>query len=211
MKVIAFNGSPKAGGNTVLSLNMVAESLRKEGIEVEIVHVGNQSVRGCMACGSCYKNQDEQCAIKNDLVNECVQKIKEADGILIGSPVYFSGVNGTMKSFLDRLFYVCSANGGMLRHKVGASVVSVRRSGGVSTFDELNHYLLFAEMVMPTSNYWNVIHGAAPGEAAEDKEGVNILTVLGENMAWLMKLIEAGKGVVAEPTKKDKVMMNFIR
>lgn len=211
MKVIMFNGSPKENGNTATSLNVVAEQLRKSSIEVEILHVGNKVVRGCIACGSCAKTRNEQCIIKDDIVNEYLQRAKEADGIVLGSPVYFSGVAGTMKSFLDRMFYVSTANGWMLRHKVGASVVAVRRSGGLTTFNELNHYLIFSEMVMATSNYWNVVHGASPGQAIQDEEGMQIMTVLGENIAWLIKLIEAGKGSVEEPKSHQKVFTNFIR
>ncbi len=210
MKVVAFNGSPNPKGNTYESLELVAESLRKKGIEVEIVSVGNKNIRGCMACRKCFQNQNEQCVIKDDL-NELIQKAKEADGILLGSPVHFSGISGTMKSFLDRLFYVSHANGNLLRHKVGASVVAVRRSGGIATFDELNHYFQFAEMIMPTSNYWNIIHGAAQGEVKQDQEGMQVMTILGENMAWLMNLIEKGRGDVEEPVKQDKMYMNFIR
>lgn len=116
-----------------------------------------------------------------------------------------------MKSFLDRAFYVAGANGGMMRHKVGAALVAVRRSGGVTTFDQLSHYINYSEMLIPTSNYWNVIHGAAPGEALQDKEGVQIMRVLGKNMAWLLKLVENGRGKVSEPERENKVFMNFIR
>lgn len=211
MKVIAFNGSPKANGNTFASINMVAQQLEKNEIEVEILHIGNKVIRGCIGCNACVKSQNEQCIIKDDIVNDYLQKAKEADGIIIGSPVYFSGVAGTMKSFLDRLFYVQTVNGGLFRHKVGASVVAVRRSGGLTTFNELNHYLLYSEMVIPGSNYWNIVHGHTPGEVTKDTEGMQIMNILGENMAWLLKLIKASKGKVEEPQKQNKVMMNFIR
>ena len=137
--------------------------------------------------------------------------MKEADGIILGSPVHFSAMGGTMKSFLDRAFYVTGVNGGMLRHKVGASVVAVRRSGGVPTFNQLNNYINYSEMIMPTSNYWNVIHGTKPGDALQDKEGVQIMGVLGKNMVWLMKLVENGKEKVEIPAKERKTMMSFIR
>lgn len=211
MKVVAFNGSPKANGNTFTSINMVAQQLERAEIEVEILHIGNKIIRGCIACNSCAKSQNEQCIIKDDVVNEYIQKVKEADGIIIGSPVHFSGVAGTMKSFLDRLFYVASVNGGLFRHKVGASVVAVRRSGGLTTFNELNHYLLYSEMLIAGSNYWNVIHGRTPGEVSQDTEGVQIMNILGENMTWLMKLVKAGEGKVEEPQKHKKEIMNFIR
>jgi multimeric flavodoxin WrbA len=211
MKVIAFNGSPNKEGNTYNAIKIAASELEKEGIEVEIVHVGNKIVRGCIACGQCVKNQNERCAIQSDQVNEWVQKMKEADGIILGSPVHYSGIAGTMKAFLDRAFYITSVNGGMLRHKVGAAVVAVRRSGGVATFDQLNHYINYSEMLMPTSSYWNVIHGTSAGEALEDEEGVQIMRVLGKNMAWLMKLVENGKEKVKEPETENKVFTNFIR
>jgi len=210
MKVVAFNGSPKKEGNTFHGIKIVAEELEKEGIKVEIIHVGNKLIRGCLACNGCVKNQNEKCVI-NDEVNEWIQKMKEADGIILGSPVHYSALGATMKAFLDRAFYVTSVNKSMLRHKVGASVVAVRRSGGVPTFEQLNNYINYSEMLMPTSNYWNVIHGTAPGEAKEDEEGKQIMRVLGKNMAWLMKLIDFGKGEVKEPEKENKIFTNFIR
>lgn len=211
MKVLALNGSPKAEGNTFFALKTAAAELEKEGIEVEFVHVGNKEIRGCMGCGHCARNKNEQCVLPGDFVNETIQKMKEADGILLGSPVHYSGMGASMKAFLDRAFYVAGANGGLFRHKAGAAVVAVRRSGGVTTHDQLNHYILYSEMLMPTSNYWNVIHGAKPGEASEDIEGVQIMRVLGSNMAWLLKLMENGKGTVAEPEKEQKAYMNFVR
>lgn len=210
MKVVAFNGSPKKEGNTFHGIKMVADELEKEGIEVEIIHVGNKTIRGCLACNGCVKNQDEKCVIKDE-VNEWIEKMKEADGIILGSPVHYSSIGATMKAFLDRAFYVTSVNKSMLRHKVGAAVVAVRRSGGVSTFEQLNNYINYSEMLMPTSNYWNVIHGTVPGEVKEDEEGKQIMRVLGKNMAWLMKLVEFGKGKVKEPEKERKILTNFIR
>lgn len=210
MKVVAFNGSPKKEGNTYHGIRMVAEELEKEGIQVEIIHVGNKTIRGCLACNGCAKNQDEKCVI-NDEVNEWIQKMKEADGIILGSPVHYASVAGTMKSFLDRAFYVTSSNKSMLRHKVGTAVVSVRRSGGIPTFEQLNNYINYSEMLMPTSNYWNVIHGTAPGEAKGDEEGKQVMRVLGKNMAWLMKLVKFGKDEIEEPEREDKIFTNFIR
>ncbi|NOW04984.1 flavodoxin family protein [Clostridium beijerinckii] len=211
MKVVAFNGSPKKNGNTYEAIKAVAEELKKENIDVEIVHVGNKVIRGCMACGGCARNMNEKCVMQNDEVNDWIQKMKEADGIILGSPVHYSAIAGTMKSFLDRAFYVTSVNNGMLRHKVGASVVAVRRSGGVPTFTQLNNYLNYSEMLMPTSNYWNVVHGTAPGEAVQDEEGMQIMRVLGKNMAWLLKLADSGKANVEESKAEEKVFTNFIR
>lgn len=210
MKTVAFNGSPNKNGNTFHALRMVLDELEQAGIETEIIHVGNKAIRGCLACGQCIKHRDERC-IQDDEVNEWIQKMKEADGILLGSPVHFSAIGGTMKSFLDRAFYVTGVNNGMLRHKVGAAVVAVRRSGGLPTFNQLNTFLAYAEMVMPSANYWNVIHGARPGEVVKDEEGQQIMRVLGRNMAWLMKLVEHGREAVAAPAQEKKVYMNFIR
>jgi multimeric flavodoxin WrbA len=210
LKVVAFNGSPRQEGNTYYALSTVGEELKKEGIEFEIIHVGNKAIRGCLACGGCAKNQNERCVI-NDEVNDCVQKMKEADGIILGAPVHYAGIPGTMKSFLDRAFYVASSNNAMLRNKVGAAVVAVRRSGGVVTFDSLNHYILYSEMIVPTSNYWNVTHGLMPGEAVKDDEGNQIMRILGKNMAWLLKVLEAGKPQVKPVQPEGKTFTNFIR
>lgn len=211
MKVIAFNGSPREKGNTYHALNTAGEEIRNAGIDFEIIHVGNKAVRGCLACMGCVKNKNERCVIANDEVNDWIQKMKEADGILLGSPVYYSGIAGTMKAFLDRAFFVTSVNQSMLRHKVGATAVAVRRSGGVSTFDALNHYILYSEMIMPTSNYWNVTHGRDVQEAEKDEEGNQIMRILGRNMAWLLKILEVGKSHVPSVPPEGKVMTNFIR
>lgn len=206
MKVVAFNGSPKEKGNTYYAIRTVADEIEKEGIEVEIVHVGNKAIRGCLACNACAKNNGK--CIIDDEVNGWVEKMISADGIILGSPVYFSGINGTMKSFLDRAFYVA---GRKLRYKVGACVVAVRRSGGVAAFNQLNNYINYAQMLMPSSNYWNVIHGRAIGEASQDGEGNQIMRVLGKNIAYLLKLRESGKDIVKEPEMEDKIYTNFIR
>ena len=211
MKVVAFNGSPKKAGNTFQALKMVTDELEKEGIETKIIHVGNKAIRGCIACGKCREYQNEQCVLLDDEVNEWIQQMKNADGMLLGSPVHFAAMGGAMKSFLDRAFYVSGSNGGLFRHKVGASVVAVRRSGGLPTFNQLNNFICYAEMLIPTSNYWNVIHGTAPGEATQDAEGVQIMRVLGKNMAWLLKLVENGKGTVVPPEQEAKTYMHFIR
>lgn len=211
MHVVAFNGSPNKNGNTYHALHMVVDVLEQQGITTEIIHVGNKAVRGCLACGQCVKKRNEQCIQSDDPVNEWLQKMKTADGLLFGSPVHYSAVAGTMKSFMDRAFYVAGVNGGMLRHKVGAAVVAVRRSGGIPTFNQLNNFICYSEMLVPTSNYWNVIHGTRPGEAVKDEEGAQIMRVLGKNMAWLMQLVENGKGAVTPPEQEKKVYMNFIR
>ncbi|MBW2519994.1 MAG: flavodoxin family protein [Deltaproteobacteria bacterium] len=211
MKTIAFNGSPKKEGNTFHALKMVADELKTEGIQTEIIHIGNKAINGCIACGQCRINQNEKCVIPNDEVNNWIQTMKHADGILLGSPVYYAAIAGSMKSFLDRAFFVSGANGNLFRHKVGAAVVAVRRSGGLPTFNQLNNYLCYSEMMIPASNYWNVIHGTNPGEVKQDLEGCQIMRILGKNMAWLMKLVENGKGKVQAPEQETKNYMNFIR
>jgi multimeric flavodoxin WrbA len=211
MKVVGFNGSSRKNGNTACSLNTVFVELENAGIETEMIHVGKEKIQGCKACYTCKKKQNEKCAINDDSVNEWIQKIKLADGVLLGSPVYFSGVAGTMKSFLDRAFFVSSANGGLFRHKVGASVAAVRRSGGLPTVNTLNHFITYSEMVMPTSNYWNVTHGTSPGEMEQDGEGKQIMEVLGKNMAWIMRVIEYGKEQIPAPDPVAKTLTNFIR
>ena len=209
MKVVAINGSPRAQGNTYHAISLVAQELEKEGINVEIIQVGNKAVRGCMACGMCARNKDEQCIIKDDPVNEWIQVMKDADGIILGSPVHYSAIAGTMKSFLDRAFYTSGMNGNLFRGKVGAAVVAVRRSGGMPTFSQLNNYLNYSEMIMSTSNYWNVIHGTRPGDALQDAEGVQIMEVLGRNMAYTLKMKASTSEQIPEGQKK--VYTNFIR
>ncbi len=211
MKVIALNGSPKANGNTAYAIKVVFEQLEAAGIETEILPVGNQTIKGCTGCGMCFRNKDEKCIITGDVVNEYIQKMKDADGLLFASPVYWAGMNGTMKSFLDRVFYVAGANGSLFRNKVGASVTAVRRSGGLPSFHQMNTYINYSEMVMPNSNYWNVIHGTMPGDAEKDEEGKQIMRVLGKNMAWIMQMIEQTKDTVKRPEPEKKIMTNFIR
>lgn len=211
MKIVAFNGSPSKEGNTYHGIKIVVDELEKEGIETEIIHVGSKSIRGCIACGYCTKNKNGKCAITTDPVNDWIEKMKDADGIILGSPVHYSAIAGTMKSFLDRAFRVAEANNSMLRHKVGVAVVAVRRAGGIPTFDQLNNYINHSEMLIPTSNYWNVINGRLPGEVMQDQEGIQIMRILGKNMAWLMKLVENGHGIINEPEIEEKTFTNFIR
>jgi multimeric flavodoxin WrbA len=211
MKVIAINGSPKKEGNTWHALKMVGDELLASGIEFEILHVGHKLIHGCTACGKCAENRDEKCSLGADGLNQWIQIVKAADGIILGSPVHYSGVGGTMKSFLDRLFYVSGANGNLLRHKVAAAVVAVRRSGGSATLDCLYHFLTYAETIVATSNYWNIIHGRTPNEVSQDGEGVQIMRVLGKNMAWLLKMKEATSGSIQPPIAEKKVVTNFIR
>jgi len=211
MKVVAINGSPKKEGNTYQIISILAEQLKKEDIETEILHIGGDAIKGCIACGQCKKQKNEKCVQENDNVNKCIQIMKMADGIILGSPVYFSSIPGTMKSFLDRVFYVSTANSNLFRYKVGVSVVADRRAGAVLTINQLNNYLNYSEMFLPSSNYWNVAYGSIPGEAIKDDEGVQTIRILGKNMAWLMKSIEASKANQSIPEKENKIKLNYIR
>ncbi len=187
MKVVAFNGSPRRGGNTEHSLRIVLEELEKEGIETELVQLGGRKVFGCAACGMCWKNKDRRCARKDDEMNEILEKLFEADGILIGSPTYFSNVTTEVKAFIDRAGFVSMANGGLLRRKVGAAVVSVRRAGSNFTYAAINFFFGITEMIVPGSTYWNMAIGNAPGDVMNDAEGIQTMKNLGRNMAWTLK------------------------
>ncbi|HKL78865.1 MAG TPA: flavodoxin family protein [Mobilitalea sp.] len=205
MKVIALNGSPKPKGNTYYALKTVCDGLEAEGIESEIINVGALEIRGCISCGRC---KDGYCILNSADLTAIVNRIYEADGLIIGSPVYYAGVAGTFKSFLDRLFY---ASHNHLRHKVGAALAIPRRSGGISTFDELNHYLLISEMLVTPSYYWNVLHGGAPGEVLKDSEGMSILNNLAKNMSWLIKMKAATQDTLPAPEPYPRAWTNFIR
>ena len=205
MKVLLINGSPKAHGNTAFALNQMAEVFADQGIEAEIIHVGNQAIRGCVACGSCYKTG--KCTF-DDLVNEVAPKFQEADGIVLGSPVYYASANATLIAFLDRLFYSSHFD---KRMKVGASIVVARRGGCSSTFDELNKYFTISGMPVASSHYWNCIHGSAPGQAEQDAEGIVTMRNLAKNMAFLMKSIALGKETYGLPEYDRRVATNFIR
>lgn len=205
MKVIAINGSPKPKGNTYTALNTVCTVLGKEGVETEIIHIGNLDIKGCIACGRC---KEGYCVHSDEELKRIVDKIYEADGLLLGSPVYYAGISGTMKSFLDRLFF---ASHGRMRLKAGASISVARRAGGVSVFDQLNHYLLISEMIVVPSYYWNAVYGGAPGEVLEDPEGVSVLRNLALNMAWIIKMKEAMKESLPAPAAYPREWTNFIR
>jgi multimeric flavodoxin WrbA len=198
MKVIAFNGSPKLEGNTQIALGLVLAELEKKGIETEIINIGSHRIRGCTACRKCDENRDEKCVISGDDVNLWIQKIKESDGVLLGSPVYFSGMTGAMKSFLERAFFVAKFNNNLFRHKVGTSLVTVRRAGGLPALQQLNVFLSYAEMMIATSNYWAVVFGREPGEVLQDQEGVQTLETLGKNMAYMLQLKDAGKHIAVD-------------
>ncbi len=205
MKVIALNGSPKPKGNTYLALKTVCDELAKKEIDTEILHIGNMDIKGCIACGRC---KDGYCQFNDNNMNEMVEKIYTADGILLGSPVYYSGVAGTMKCFLDRLFYPSK---GKMRLKVGASIAVPRRSGGLPAFDQLNYYFLISEMVIAPSFYWNVIHGGRPGDILQDAEGLSVLNNLANNMAWLLNIKDYAKDEYPVPAPHERAWTNFIR
>ena len=207
MKVLLINGSPHAKGSTFTALNEVAVTLEKEGIEAEIVYIGNQAIRGCIACAKC--REIGHCVF-DDAVNEIASKFEEADGIVVGSPVYYASANGTLVSFLDRLFYSTSRKFDKTM-KVGAAVVSARRGGNTATFDELNKYFTISGMPVVSSQYWNQIHGNNAEEALQDAEGLQTMRTLGKNMAFLMKSIALGKETFGLPETEAKVATNFIR
>ncbi|MBB6215261.1 multimeric flavodoxin WrbA [Anaerosolibacter carboniphilus] len=190
MKVVAINGSPRKGGNTEIILKVVFQELEKQGIETELVQLGGKPVRGCMACGQCFKNKDKQCIIKDDMINECIAKMEEADGIILGSPVYFTDVTTEMKALIDRAGFVSRANGDLFKHKAGAAVMAVRRGGATHAFDTMNHFLHYMQMFLVGGTYWNMVYGREIGEVENDKEGMLNMKVIGENMAWLLKKIK---------------------
>lgn len=205
MKVILINGSPNARGCTYTALNEVSETLKGEGIETEIIHVGHKDIRGCIGCRKC--KTTGKCVF-NDIVNEVAPKFKECDGIVIGSPVYFASANGTLVSFIDRLFYSNTEDKTM---KVGAAVVSCRRGGNTATFDELNKYFTISSMPIASSQYWNMVHGNNAEEVKQDKEGLQTMRTLGRNMAFLIKAIQLGKEKYGLPEKEERQGTNFIR
>ncbi len=205
MKVLMINGSPRMDGNTGIALKEMEKVFLQEGIEVETVQVGNQAVRGCVACGYCGKNGK---CVFDDIVNELAPKFEEADGLVVASPVYYASANATLVAVLDRLFYSSHFDKTM---KVGASVVCARRGGCSATFDELNKYFTISNMPIAPSQYWNSIHGMEKGEAAQDEEGKQTMRTLARNMSFLMKSIALGRKQFGLPEKEERVATHFIR
>lgn len=205
MKVLLLNGSPRVSGVNGTALQEMVQVFEQNGIETEVVHVGNQAVRGCMACGYCYKNGK---CIYDDVVNELAAKFEEADGLVVASPVYYASANATLVAVLDRLFYSSRFDKTM---KVGASVVTCRRGGASATFDELNKYFTISGMPVVSSQYWNSVHGNNAEEAVQDEEGLQVVRTLARNMSFLMKSIALGKEKYGLPEKEEHAWTNFIR
>ena len=187
MKVVAFNGSARKDGNTAILIRRVLQTLKAEGIKTELIQLAGQQIRGCNACRTCYSTKNKRCIIEDDNVNAYIQKMIKADGIILGSPAYFSMITPELKALIDRAFYVARANSDMFKRKVGAAVVAVRRAGGIPTFDAINHFFLISQMIVPGSSYWNIGIGNKKGEVENDQEGMETMETLGKNMAWLLK------------------------
>lgn len=205
MKVLLINGSPKKEGNTFIALHEVQKTLEAEGIETELIHVGHKAIRGCIACNRC--TELGRCVV-DDTVNEVAPKFREADGIIVGSPVYYASPNGTLLSFLDRLFYSTPFDKSM---KVGAAVAVARRGGTTATFDVLNKYFTISNMPIAPSQYWNNVHGRVPGDALQDGEGLQTMRQLARNMAFLIKSIQLGKEKYGLPEHEARIATHFIR
>lgn len=194
MKVVAFNGSPRKDGNTSLLIRHVFAKLEEAGIECELVSLAGHVIRGCTACGVCRSRRDRHCSINTDVVNYCIDKMLDADGIIIGSPTYFAAMTAETKALIDRVGYVARGNDNMLRRKVGAAVTSVRRAGSINVFNAINAFFLINEMIVPGSTYWNLGVGRAIGDVENDEEGIATMEQLGENMAWLLSRISSVSG-----------------
>ena len=205
MKVLLINGSPRANGNTAIALTEMAKVFEENGVETEIIQVGHLDVRGCIACGSCHKTGK---CVFDDIVNEIARKLAHADGLVLGSPVYYASANSTLTACMDRLFF---SNHADLRMKVGASVAVARRGGCSATFDQLNKYFTISGMPVASSHYWNSVHGSAPGQAEQDAEGLVTVRNLARNMTFLMKSIALGKETFGLPQQEQRVATNFIR
>lgn len=206
MQVLMINGSPHEKGCTYTALSEVAGELENQGIETTIVHIGDRPIRGCRGCGRCFKSG--RCVFKNDPVNDCVDLAGKADGLVVGSPVYFAGPNGSLCAFLDRMFF---GKAHKYAYKPAAAVVNCRRGGASAAFDRLNKYFTISSMPIVSSQYWNATHGLTPDEMNEDLEGLQIMRTLGRNMAWLLKCIEAAKSTVPYPQAEPPQRTNFVR
>jgi multimeric flavodoxin WrbA len=189
MKVVAFNGSPRKDGNTAILINHVFTELEKEGIETELVQLAGKPIQGCISCYRCFANKDKRCSVTKDDLNSHIEKMTGAEGIILGSPTFFSNITAEMKALIDRAGLVSTANGGMFKHKVGAAVAAVRRAGAIHALNSMNHFFLYSQMIVPGSSYWNLGVGLMVGDVDSDEEGIKTMRVLGQNMAWLLKKI----------------------
>ena len=187
MKVVAFNGSARKDGNTAILIGYVLKELEKEGIEIELVQFSGSRIHGYIACMKCFENKNKRCSVKDDIANDCIEKMEAADGIILGSPTYFANVSTEMKALIDRAGMVSRANSDMLARKVGAAVVAVRRAGAIHVFNSINHFFFIGQMIVPGSSYWNLGMGRQKGEVEKDDEGIQTMKHLGRNMAWLLK------------------------
>lgn len=193
MKVVAFNGSARKEGNTSILIGTVFEQLNEEGIETEEVALAGTRIHGCTACYGCFQAKNKSCVLTDDIANECIERMAEADGIILASPTYFADMSPEMKALIDRSGMVARANGNMFRRKIGAAIVTVRRGGAINVFDSLNHFFLIGEMIVPGSSYWNIGVGREIGDVRRDEEGLQIMRTLAENMAWLLKNLQGAK------------------
>jgi len=191
MKVVAFNGSGRKDGNTAMLIAHAFKPLEAAGIETEMVQLAGNTIRGCTACYKCVENQDRQCVIGGDIINDCIAKMIEADGIILASPTYFADVSAEMKALIDRAGLVTRVNDNLLKRKVGAAIVAVRRGGAIHVYDSINHFFLLSQMIVPGSSYWNIGFGRNIGDVQDDAEGIETMTDLGENMAWVLGKINA--------------------
>ena len=190
MYVVAFNASPRPEGNTARLIRYALEEIEKEGIKTEMVHIGGKSIHGCTACNKCFENRDNKCALTKDIINECIGKMIEADGIIIGSPTYFADISPEAKALIDRAGFVAIANGGLFSRKVGAGIAAVRRAGAVCALDSINHLFGISDMFTAGSIYWNLGIGLEPGDVDQDDEGIATVRRLGQNIAWFIKAVQ---------------------
>ena len=190
MKVVAFNGSARKDGNTAILIRHVFSKLEAEGIETELIQLSGTKIHGCIACMKCFENKDQRCSVKDDNANYCIEKMLDADGIILGSPTYFANVSTEMKALIDRAGMVSRANSDMLARKVGAAVVAVRRAGAIHVFNSINHFFFIGQMIVPGSSYWNLGMGRQKGEVENDEEGIETMKNLGINMAWLLRKLK---------------------
>jgi multimeric flavodoxin WrbA len=190
MKVVAFNASSRKDGNTAILIRHALAELEKEGVKTELVQLAGENIQGCIACYKCVANKNKRCAVTGDVVNDCISKMIEADGIILGSPTYFADCTSQMKALIDRAGFVSRANGEMFKRKIGAAIVSVRRAGAIHAFDTINHFFTIGQMIIVGSSYWNIGMGRDIGDVEKDEEGLNTMATLGRNMAWLIKKVQ---------------------